>query len=274
MNLEFSVLMSVYFNDSKENLEKSLLSVINQSVVPKEIIIVLDGKLPTDLELFIYNFSKNHSIIKIVALKENKGLGNALAEGTKYITTSLIARMDADDIAIPERFEMQLKMFSQDHTIGIVGGQIAEFQGDKENVLSYRKVPVSDPEIRKFAKYRSPFNHPTIMIKKELLMSVGGYVDYPFLEDYFLWIRILSQTNVKVKNIDKTLVYMRVDDGLYSRRGGLKYLKSYTSLKTYAYKIQFIGISEYLMTVSSMIMSSLFPSPIRKCFYRLFLRRK
>lgn len=274
MDLEFSVLMSVYFNDSKENLEKSLLSIIDQSVVPKEIIIILDGKLPTDMEKFVYDFSKKYSIIKIIALKENKGLGIALSEGTKHVTTSLIARMDADDIAVNERFELQLKCFSKDETVGVVGGQIAEFSGDTENILSYRKVPLTNREIRKFSKYRSPFNHPTIMIKKDLLMSVGGYLDYPFFEDYFLWIRILSHTNVKVKNLEETLVYMRVDEGLYSRRGGIKYLKSYISLKNYSYRIQFIGILEYLVTVSSMLISSIFPGYIRRYLYLSFLRKK
>ncbi|KAF0261004.1 glycosyltransferase [Leuconostoc citreum] len=274
MNTEFSVLMSVYVNDSAENLEQSIYSVTHQSLLPKEIILVQDGQLTENLNKKITFLLKKFSILKLVALPKNVGLGYALLEGTKYVTTNLIARMDADDISVTNRFEKQLREFNINPEISIVGGQVAEFENNVSNVVSYRYVPLHDSEIRQFAKFRSPFNHPTVMIKKDILIKVGGYLPFDYLEDYYLWIRLLSEDNVYVSNISDILVYMRVDQGMYGRRGGLKYLKSYVRLKKISHKNNFINYREYLLTIVPMLCSTIMPIKLRKILYKLVLRKK
>lgn len=273
MNTEFSVLMSVYFKDSPKFLWESLNSVLNQTLMPKEIVLVVDGNVPNELNQCISKLVNKHPIIKVVRLKVNRGLGAALAEGTKYITTDYIARMDADDISVNDRFEKQLKIFSQSENIGIVGSQIAEFEGSVDKITSYRQVPFKDFEIRNFAKKRSPFNHPSVIIKKSFLAKAGGYLTFAFLEDYYLWVRLLAIPGMQAVNHDEILVYMRVDQGMFARRGGVKYLRSYSKFKIKCLKKGYISFIDCSISIFLMVISSIFPTFLRKKMYKSYLRK-
>lgn len=273
MKNEFSVLMSVYQKENPEFLEESLHSILNQTRLPKEIILVEDGPLNDKLYCVIESFSNMTNLLRRVRLVENLGLGRALSEGVEYVTTNLIARMDSDDISVKDRFEKQIALFDNHNSLALVGGQIAEFQDRVDNIISYRNVPVGDKEIRKFAKLRSPFNHPTIVMKKDVLQTVGGYQSFSYLEDYHLWVRFLLENNITVCNLSDVLLYMRVGNGLYNRRGGFKYLKQYIVLKRLFRSWKFINLFEYASSVMFMGVSTLSPVWLRKYLYTHLLRK-
>lgn len=273
MKSEFSVLMSVYKKEEPKFLEESLHSVVNQTRLPKEIILVEDGPLTNELYQTIESFSNMTNLIKRVRLIENVGLGKALSEGVKYVTTNLIARMDSDDISVKDRFEKQIELFDNHSSLALVGGQIAEFQDNINNIVSYRTVPVTDKKIREFAKLRSPFNHPTVVMKKDILEVIGGYQSFPYLEDYHLWVRFLLKNNITVCNLSDTLLYMRVGNGLYNRRGGFEYLKKYVILKRLFHSWKFINLFEYASSVMLMGASTLSPNWLRKYLYTHILRK-
>lgn len=270
----FSVLMSIYKDDKPEFLEESLQSIVRQTVIPTEIILVEDGPLPTILHDVIEKFklTPKTAVISVI-LSENLGLGSALSKGTKYVTTNLIARMDSDDISLSNRFEKQLIEFAKDDKLAVLGGQIAEFEDSSDNIINYRYVPITESSIRKFAKFRSPFNHPSVMMRKNFLMEAGGYQKFRKLEDYHLWVRFLLCKDLHVLNVSDILVYMRVDSGLYGRRGGFKYLKQYFKLRFLFYKWKFIKFHEFLFSFLAMIISSLMPVMARKFLYRKILRK-
>ena len=229
----FSVLMSVYKNEKAQYLDASLKSIENQSIIPNEIVLVEDGPLTKDLYRVIdthkNKFSEN---FKVVALNKNQGLGNALRIGTKYVSTNWIARMDTDDIAVPNRFELQLKEIEKNPELAVMGGQVDEVEGLINNIVGKRTVPCSQADIYKFVKWRNPFNHPTVMINRTMLEKVGGYENKGKLEDYFLWAKIIAK-GYAVRNLPQVLVHMRVDSGMYDRRGELKNLKPILELKKY-----------------------------------------
>lgn len=269
----FSVLMSVYKNEKAQYLDASLKSIEDQSIIPNEIVLVEDGPLTKDLYRVINThknkFSEN---FKVVALNKNQGLGNALRIGTKYVSTNWIARMDTDDIAVPNRFELQLKEIEKNPELAVVGGQVDEFEGSINNIVGKRTVPCSQADIYKFVKWRNPFNHPTVLINKTVLEKAGGYENKGKLEDYFLWAKILAK-GYSVINLSQVLVHMRVDSGMYNRRGEFKNLKPIIELRSFLYKNGLVTLTERYIGNTIMIMNIIIPSKLRKIIYELFLHK-
>lgn len=270
---DFSVLMSVYKNEKPNYLDKALNSIENQTVVPKEIIVVQDGPISQQLSAILKKhqaaFTNNFRIIKN---KENQGLGASLRLGTKKVTTNWIARMDSDDISVPERFEKQLNMIKKIPELALIGGQINEFATNVGNIVGSRNVPTSEKEIKKFAKWRSPFNHPTIMMRKDVLQKVGGYVPFGNLEDYYLWVRVIS-SGYKVINIPDILVYMRVDEGMYNRRGRYSNILYFYKLRKYLKNEEMITFYEQVIGNIVMTINIIVPNSIRKILYQKILHR-
>lgn len=267
----FSVLMSVYKKEKPQYLDLALKSIEDQTVRPQEIILVEDGPISFELKKTIAKHKKIFgNNFKVIISKRNLGLGAALKLGTKYVTTEWIARMDSDDFSIPKRFELQLRAIVDQPDLGIIGGQIKEFSSSINNVVGERKVPTSEDKIRTFVKWRSPFNHPTVMINKNILKQAGGYVPFGNLEDYYLWSRILS-TRARVANLNTNLVYMRVDNGMYKRRGNLNNLVYILRLRKSLYKNGLVDWPEEIFG-NIMMISNLFLSPkLRKLIYQYIL---
>lgn len=271
---KFSVLMSVYKKENPEYLDLSLESIERQTVKPSEVILVEDGPITNNLQEIIlshkYSFGDGFKVIKSPI---NKGLGDALRLGTKYVSTNWIARMDSDDYSVPDRFEKQLNLISSRPNLAIVGGQVDEFSKDINNIVGIRKVPTDPNLIHDFIKWRSPFNHPTVMINKKSLLQVGGYIKYGKLEDYYLWARMIKQ-GLEVANLPSSLVLMRVDNGMYKRRGSLENLKYIFKLRRYLYRNHMLNKNEEIMGNIIMLTSLIIPSWLRKVLYQKILHKK
>lgn len=269
----FSVLMSVYKNEKSAYLDASLKSIENQTVVPDEIILVEDGPLTKELyEIIDTHRNKFGEGFKVVVLNKNQGLGNALRIGTKYVSTKWITRMDTDDIAVPNRFELQLREVEKNPQLAVIGGQVDEFEGSVENIVGKRTVPCSQVDIYKFIKWRSPFNHPTVMINKTRLEKVGGYENKGKLEDYFLWAKIIAK-GYAVRNLPQVLVHMRVDSGIYDRRGEVKNLKPILELKKYLLDNNIINKKEMIFSSFLNITNIFVPVWLRKKIYKNILHK-
>lgn len=227
----FSVLISVYKNDNPSYLNIALNSIEDQTVKPIEIVLVEDGPISDKLKKVIsLHKAKFQGTFKDIVCKSNHGLGMALRIGLNYVSTDWVARMDSDDYSLPDRFQKQMDVVLSDPDLALIGGQIKEFAGDITNIVGSRIVPINEEAIRQFAKWRSPFNHPTVLFNKEKVLSVGSYCAFGNLEDYYLWVRLISNGQ-KVKNMKSYLTYMRVDDGMYSRRGNLNNISFFYKLR-------------------------------------------
>ncbi|MFA7074637.1 MAG: hypothetical protein WC234_05575, partial [Endomicrobiaceae bacterium] len=126
---------------------------------------------------------------------------------------------------LPHRFEKLLNIFIADDKVSAAGGYIQEIDYDTKKKKSIKKVPMSEENVKKYSRYRSPINHPTVMLKKSAVLAAGGYKPLYLMEDYFLWIRMINK-GFKICNIPEILVNMRINDNLYARRGGYKYFLS------------------------------------------------
>ena len=216
--------------------------------MPNQIVLVVDGPIPSELENVIAYFKSHFSTLEVIYLEKNLGHGEARRIGFEKCNNSLIAIMDSDDICVLDRFQKQLDAFEK-YDCDIVGGQIDEFIENPERSIGKRIVPLTDPEIKKFAKKRSPMNQVTIMIKKEVYAECGGYLDWYQNEDYYLWIRMILKQKIFL-NLNDVLVKVRVGKDMYYRRGGYKYFQSEKKLQKYMLKNKLISFPRYIINVA------------------------
>lgn len=272
---KFSVITSVYKNDKPEYVRVALDSMlVNQSILPSEIVLVQDGPVPVCLSTLISEYeSKFPNIMHVIRLEQNKGLGNALMIGVENAKFDLIARMDSDDICLPNRFELQLNYFSQSNDIDIVGGQMTEFIDRPDNIVGRREVPLDNNSIYDFMKSRCALNHVTVMFKKSAVLQAGNYQDWFWNEDYYLWIRMML-AKCKFGNVPETLVNVRSGKDQYARRGGRKYFESERGIKKIQLQNHMISKKEYYIYVSQRyIIQILMPNWLRGWVYRSLARK-
>lgn len=273
MNHNFSVLMSLYINEKAEYVRECFESLLRQTVLATEWVIVEDGPLHEDVYKLLDEYqTKYPNLIKRVSFKENRGLGLALREGVLNCTYDLIARMDTDDIAREDRFELQLKEFDNNPGLDICGSHIKEFEGNKDNVVSLRKVPLTQLDIYKYQKRRSSFNHMTVMFKRNGVLKAGNYEHCPLMEDDMLWCRMFID-NCIAMNIDDYLVFARVGYNMIKRRGGYSYFLKYKEARKRIMKTNYISKFDYLYTIAVQVVVCLLPNFIRKIIFEKVLRK-
>ncbi len=266
--MAFSVLISVYQKDCPAYLNEALLSIFSQTILPNEVVLVKDGLLSSELDEVIDRFADR---LKIVQLSKNRGLGEALNIGLQSCTYDLVARMDADDISQSDRFEKQLLIFEQQPQLAAVGSWVNEFIGSTNNVVSVRHLPETPKQLAKYAKKRSPLNHPSVMFRKNAVEAVGGYQHFYSFEDYYLWCRLIMG-GYELYNIQEGLLFFRVTPDVFQRRGGWKYAKSELKLLQQLVKMGFINQLEFALNVISRIPIRLVPNVVRAFIYKHMLR--
>lgn len=271
----FSIAMSVYHKDCAAFFDRALQSITEkQTVMPTEIVLVCDGPLNDDLDAVITKYQVRFPIFNIIRLPENRGLGNALKLAVEKASCEFIARMDSDDVSVPDRFEQQLQFFQTHPEIDIVGGDTTEFIGEEENIVGKRAVPKTDKEIKDYMKKRAAFNHVTVMYKKTAVQAAGGYQDWFWNEDYYLWIR-MQLNNAVFANTGTVLVNVRVGEEMYQRRGGKKYFDSEVGLQKYMYKNEIISLGRLIVNcIKRFIIQLLLPNKIRGVVFQKFARSK
>lgn len=274
MTESFSVLISVYHKENSIFLKMALESLMLQTLVPNEVVLVKDGKLTSELESVIEHFKLRFpNIFNIVSLPKNNGLANALNEGFKVAKYSIIARMDSDDICISNRFEIQIN-YMIENNLDIVGGQILEFSKNIEDVISIRKVPLNHDDIVKYMKFRSPFSHPSIVFKRECFEALNGYDTRVFPEDYDFFVRAYL-AGFKFGNVKETLLYFRLGDNLseaIKRRWGFKYAINEFKLYRNFFKLGFYNYKDYLKVLFLKIPLRIIPFRLYSYIYFKFSR--
>lgn len=269
----FSVLLSVYRKEQPAYLRQSLDSIFTQTLLPDEVVLVKDGPLTDTLDEVVEEYCRKYSVIKVVPLSENQGLGRALNEGLKHCSYDLVARMDTDDVAKPERFEKQIAVFCAHPEVDVVGAWIDEFEGNIGNVISVRKLPEIHEEIVRFARKRNPINHPVVMFRKSSVEAVGGYQHFPLFEDYYLWVRMLID-GAQFYNIPESLLYFRFSSDMFKRRGGRKYAKDEYRFQYMLWKQGFIRFTCFIQNVCLRFIVRIIPNKLRRFLYKKALRNK
>ena len=271
----FSVLMSVYKNDNPEHLKLALESIYEkQTKKPDEIVIVFDGPLTREQLGVLDEFRRNKkNIVNYYPQKENKGLGEALRIGTERCKCDYIFRMDSDDISAPMRFEIQSKYIEKHKNIDVLGTSIAEFiNSPEENNKKIRVCPKKQRDIIQWAKKRNPMNHMTVCIKRKSLIEAGGYKTLKYMEDYYLWIRMISHGFI-LENINKPLVYARIGNGFIERRNSKAQIDGWKVINDYMLQRKMITKKESIINTVSRNIFIFLPGFAKKIIYGKFLRK-
>lgn len=267
----FSVLLSLYAKESHAFLKQSLDSVFTQTLFPTEVVLVEDGPLTDELKSVILDYKHRYSNLKVVILEHNQGLGKALNEGLKYCSYDLVARMDTDDIAKPDRFQKQYDLFQKHPEIDVCGSWIDEFSDSTNNVISTRKLPEWHNDILFYAKSRNPINHPVVMFKKSAVLAAGGYQHFPLFEDYYLWLRMLKNGAI-FYNIQESLLYFRISPDMFKRRGGLKYAIDELRFINVMLNMNMITYKQFVLNVITRFPVRIAPNQVRSWLYKKILR--
>ena len=267
--MKFSVLMSIYYKEKPEYFNRCMQSIWDEQIVkPNEIVLVQDGKLTDELYKVIDRWQeKLRGIFKTIPLEKNVGLGDALNIGLQNCTYELVARMDTDDIALPDRFEKQLKVF-ENSDIDICSSWVSEFDNDENKIISYRKLPQDHDEIVNFAKKRNPLNHPVVMYKKSVVEKAGGYKKMMWFEDYYLWVRMILN-GAKFYNIQEPLVSMRAGYGQLERRSGFRYAVEECNFLKRLKEIGFLNSFEFCRNLFIRFTARVMPKKVVKAVYKL-----
>lgn len=263
----FSVLMSVYEKEKGEFLNRALLSIYDEQIIkPNQIVLVEDGPLNDELYAVIRLWQeKLPEIFTSVPLKKNVGLGDALASGMTHCQNDLIARMDSDDVAMPNRFQKQLEIFHQ-MEIDVCGATIGEFEYDEQQIDGYRKTPQHHDDIVQFAKSRNPINHPVVMFKKSAVLKAGNYQKALWMEDYFLWVRMILD-GARFYNIPEMLLKMRAGKGQLLRRSGLKYAVNEFKTGWKFHQMGFLSLGEFVRVFIPKFMARILPKKMLAFVY-------
>jgi len=271
--MKFSVLMSVYEHDNPEFLDLALNSIWHeQTCRPDQIVLVQDGVLKEELSQLIANWKeKLDNFLIIVPLEVNKGLSNALQTGLTYCENELVARMDADDISSSDRFVRQLEFMKHNPNVSAVGGVAQEFNKLPGDLDRFRNLPLDSISIKRFAKFRNPLNHPSVMFRKSHVLQAGSYKEMPLFEDFYLWIRMLQKGYI-IENLPEVILNFRIGNDMVGRRHGISYLKKELHFLKAAKKVGFINQSEFLISVIAKLPLRILPKKSLEFLYKKLLR--
>jgi len=267
---KFSVVMSVYISDSPIYFIEAINSLLNQTKMPDEIIIIADGPIGNELNVAL-NYFKNMDLIRIIRLEKNCGLALSRKKAISSTSFDIIAVMDSDDICVPDRFEKQIKLL-QDGKTQVVGGWIEEFVNEPRDKGKVRKTPINHKEIFSFGKWRNPINHVTLMFTKEAYDSVDGYSSVRHSEDWDMISRMLV-TGVIIQSVPEVLVHVRAGDEMIERRRNIEQFKGEMMLFIKMYSIGYINLFHLFGNIMIRVVLRALPMFVTKFTYNSLLRK-
>jgi glycosyltransferase involved in cell wall biosynthesis len=277
-NISSSAMVTCYYGVDPISFSLMIKSLEIQSYQPDEYVFVIDGPICNRLQAIIHKFKEfllSKSItFKCIELPDNCGVAKARSEGLKYCNHDYIILVDSDDINHENRFKIQFDFINENPDIDVLGSHVeCIFDYKFDNFRQIKKVPLEHNDIKKYLKYRSPFNNMTVVLKKLSVEFVGGYHNIYNNEDYDLWIR-MSLNGCIFYNLDKILVYSLINSDTYSRRGGWKYFKSELSVQKLLYSSKINNFPIYIFNlIVRFIVQILMPCFLRRKFYDIFLRK-
>jgi len=267
---DLAVIMSIYHNDKLEYVKQSVQSILTQTYSYFIFFIALDGPVSTEIKTYVTNIEDSR--VKLYKIEENGGLARALNFLLEIVLKNpeykFIARMDADDISLPKRFENQHNFLLANSEISCIGTWYQEID-ESDNYLSNQKLPVTHDEIKKFFLKRSPLAHPSVVFRREMIEKAGFYPTDTFKqEDSVFWSNALNKGLI-FANIPEILIKFRIDRNFYRRRSGIKfgfyYIKSRFRINKVLKAPFYIYLSSFGFGLVRMM-----PSIFLRWFYKKF----
>ncbi len=267
MSEKLSLLLPVWAGDRPDFLTEAFRSTVqDQTRRPDQVVIVRDGPVAAELTARIAELAAASPVpVDVVELPRNVGLGPALDAGLAACRHDVVARMDADDISLPHRFAVQMPIIESG--CDLVGSGLIEFGAHAGDVVGTRTPPTDPADIDARARFADPFNHPTVVYRRDLVRAVGGYTDFALMEDYLLWAKMIV-AGARVANVAEPLVRYRVGAGAYARRGGLAQLRAELAVQRRFLQLGFTTRAQFARNVVVRGGYRLVPERVRRTAYR------
>lgn len=260
-----SVLMSTYHRETADNLAASLESVFVQTLLPDQVVLVIDGPVDEAQNVVVRHYHTDKRVRSMIVLRlpENVGLAKALNAGLGRCTGDFVARMDSDDICLPDRLRLQHDYAQAHPEVDIISSWSEEF--DPEGRTSRIKVsPISHEHLTEALRWRNVIVHPTVFIRRSALDDIGGYSHrYGLLEDYDLFVR-LAVAGYRFHVLPKTLVRMRTSTAQACRRGGLRYAMNEIAFRVACWRRGFLKTHQLVATTGLYVVFRLVSGPVRR----------
>ena len=265
--MSVSVLMSVYKSENPAYLDCALKSVWDdQTVKPSQIVLVKDGPLGEELEAVICKWGKKlGNVITLLKNEKNQGLTKSLNKGVGAVTGDLIARMDSDDISLPERFEQQVKFFDEHPDIDIVGGSLREFN-EKNPELCVRHYPQTHEEVVKYMCKACPLAHPTVMMRKRIFDEGLRYNEkYRMSQDIALWYDAVM-AGYKIANLSEITINFRSQGDVFKRRSRAKAWNEFKIYMEGIYRMNGLFTIKYRYPIMRLCFRLMPPTIVKKIY--------
>jgi glycosyltransferase EpsE len=241
-----SVIMAT-FNEPVKFIKQSVSSILNQTYGNLELIIA-DDSTKESTTAALDKMAENDKRIVILRQNERMGFVHALNEGLKIAKGDFIARMDGDDVAVPERIASQLDFLHRHPRISIVGGSmnIINVNGD---VVATRHYPSGGCKMSLWTMFRNPLGHPTVMFRRSVI-DKGFFYDENFLktEDLEFWLR-LRNNGFHIANMDDVLLNYRVVGDLTIKRAGENFQYDYKA------RVKNISFKHFIFDIMSVLVA-------------------
>lgn len=268
---KIGVLLPVYKNDSVDYFKKSIGSILGQGLQDFHVYIGVDGPVGNQLNGFLQEMD-NEPMITVVRFHENRGLAcvlNDLIAMCRKDGYAFYARMDADDISEPDRFEKQIRYLEEHPDVDVVGGAIEEIDGRGQRRGKHVEYPLTHSDCRKFFRYRDPLAHPAVMFRASFFEKVAkGYRnEYRKNQDTMLWFDGFMNGCV-FANLKDTVINFRRNDDFYNRRNGWKRAKQMFGDRLKMNRAMGYDISANLFAVVMFCMT-ISPSWVKKILYQI-----
>ena len=271
VNNKLAVIMSLYKNDVMKYVRLAVESILAQSYKDFDFYIQYDGPIRPEVDEYLSGIADDR--VKIQRRDENKGLAQSLNDLLSIVLPlgyEYIARMDADDISMPERFEKQVEFLKSHPKVDMVGGAINEIDENGDNRGKITKYPCSPEACRAFFAKRNPVAHPTVMFRRSFFEKAGWEYPMDFVrnEDTRLWHEGYKH-GCMIANLPDVLLNFRMTDAMFTqRRNGKAFAKSQLELRKMINKdLQFGFMANVYAYAMYLLMIS--PSWLLKLAYRI-----
>lgn len=261
----YSALIPVYKNDRLSYLKVAVESMLNQTKSFDEILLVVEGDVDNDIDSYLTSLADP---VKVFRIKDQKGplnfgLPATLNFGINNATGDYIVRLDSDDYSVTERLE-RIDVFLNKHTdLHLLSSWVEEYDEELEVLISTRKVPLSDGDIKKWGKWKNPFNGPAAVFKRNTALGLGGYPIVASNEDYCFWAEFMIN-GYSVGNIAEPLVKMRTGKSMIPRRKSKRYIMGTIQSNSYLFSIGYFSFHHFIWHT---LVNSLFRRLPTRIFY-------
>lgn len=267
-----SVLLPVYDGAEARHLARALDSLFEQTLPPREVVVVEDGPLRQELVDVLERYQDRSIPLVRVVLPENLGIGPAAQRGLERASGPWVARMDADDISLPHRLERQMTAL-RGRSVDVLGSAMVEFEGEEEtNRLGVRSRPLDHEAIARAARMNNPVNHATAVIRRSAALAVGGYRPLLGAEDYDLFARLLA-AGYRFGNLPDPLYLCRAGDAQLRRRTRPGMLRAELALQRNLTSYGIVSRPRAFLNVVARTAFRALPSALSARVYRLLFYR-